>query len=60
MLQAGHGEKVTYHYESTHIDHSTHFDGDITVQAQDPMEMERKLAARKRLTNLTRGGGGKR
>lgn len=39
-----------------HEDYSTHYDGDITVQASDPLQMERALAARKRLKRLTNAG----
>lgn len=37
----------------TEIDHSTNFNGEITVQAQDPNEMGRKLEEKKRIARLT-------
>jgi hypothetical protein len=40
-----------------HTDASTNFHGDITVVAQDPNEMARKLAAQRRLQALTRPAG---
>jgi hypothetical protein len=40
---------------STQINRNTNFTGPITVQAQDPNEMARKLESKKRLTNLRLG-----
>lgn len=39
-------------YFYSRVDKSTNFSGDITVQAQDPLEMMRKLDEKKRLRNL--------
>jgi hypothetical protein len=47
----GRGEGGSSSY--TQIDQSTRFTGDITVQAQDPMEMQRKLDQKKRLDALS-------
>jgi len=38
----------------TNINASTNFNGEITVQAQDPNEMARKLASKQRMAALTR------
>jgi TP901 family phage tail tape measure protein len=38
----------------TNINASTNFNGQITVQAQDPNEMSRKLASKQRMAALTR------
>jgi TP901 family phage tail tape measure protein len=44
----------------TRIDQSTRFTGDITVQAQDPTEMQRKLDQKKRLDALSNPGSRRR
>jgi murein DD-endopeptidase MepM/ murein hydrolase activator NlpD len=55
MVQSGHAEKVVYHSETTTIDNSTHYEGDITVKADDPLTLKRQLEAAQRAKNLTRG-----
>lgn len=52
---AGPTQATTYH----HVDASQNFMGDITVQSQDPNEMARKLADKKRVAALTRPPGGR-
>jgi hypothetical protein len=52
---AGPTQATSYH----HVDASQNFTGDITVQSQDPNEMARKLADKKRLAALTRPVGGR-
>lgn len=52
---AGPTQATSYH----HVDASQNFTGPITVEAQDPNEMARKLADKKRLAALTRPPGGR-
>jgi TP901 family phage tail tape measure protein len=51
---AGHAGATYYGDTTYHVDSSTNFTGAITVEASDPNEMARKLAAQKRLKALTR------
>lgn len=57
MNTAGRGAVPSYKGESstTVINKNTQFMGPITVQAQDPNEMARKLEGKKRLANMRRG-----
>lgn len=55
---AGYNSAVTYRGSdggSTVINKNTQFMGPITVQAQDPNEMARKLEAKKRMANMRKG-----
>lgn len=55
---AGYNSAVTYRGSdggSTVINKNTQFMGPITIQAQDPNEMARKLEAKKRLANMRKG-----
>ena len=55
LAPAARRESVVYHGETITYDHSNDFAGAaITVQAQDPDEMARKLEARQRRSNLTK------